>query len=146
MAPSLERRLRQMRSRWLVRSWDYGQRRHARGVWFRLRRVLADASEAYDLPREEAEALVAAGYRAEPVGHELEPPKLIVFVPVARIAQIANARTLAVRLSAEPLAAEWLALVPFDSSSALLAGLQVAAGEGAAEDLADRPGGGHHLG
>jgi hypothetical protein len=91
MAPSLERRLRQLRSRWLVRSWDYRQRRQARGVWFRLRRVLADASQAYDIPREAAEALVAAGQRAEPVGCQLEPPKLVVFVPAARIAQIARA-------------------------------------------------------
>ncbi len=140
MAPSIERRLRQLRSRRLVRSWDYRQRRHARGVWFRLRRVLADASEAYDIPREEAEALVAAGYWAESVGHEIEPRKLIVFVPAARIAQIARARPLAVCLSAELLAAECLALVPFEAAR-----LQIAAGQGTAEDPADRPGGGHHL-
>lgn len=53
--------------------------------------------------------------RAEPVGQELEPPKLIVVVPAARVAQLASARPLTVRLSAELLAAECLALVPFET-------------------------------
>ena len=43
MTLSLEQRARQFRSRVLVRSWEYRQRHHARGVWFRFRRVLADA-------------------------------------------------------------------------------------------------------
>jgi hypothetical protein len=115
MTTSLERRLRQLRSRVLVRSWGYRQRHHARGVWFRLRRVLADASEAYAVAREDAAELLAEGYRAESVGQELEPPKLIVFAPAARVARLASARPLAVRLSAELLAAELLALVPFAS-------------------------------
>lgn len=113
MTPSLERRLRQARSRVLVRAWDYRQRRHARGVWFRLRRALADASDVYALPREEGERLVSEGHVAESVGLELEPPKLILFVPAASVARIASARPLAVRLGAELLAAECLALVPF---------------------------------
>ena len=113
---SLERRLRQMRSRLLVRSWDYRQRRHARGVWFRLRRVLADASEAYTIPRDEAERLMAEGHRADPVGCELEPRKLLLFASAERVARIGSARPLAVRLGAELLAAECLALVPFDTA------------------------------
>jgi len=112
--PSLERRLRQMRSRILVRSWGYRQRSHARGVWFRLRRVLTDASEAYAIPAEAARRLVAEGHVAEPVGQALQPPKLIVRVPAARLATVDGARPLAVRLSADLLAAEGLALVPFD--------------------------------
>ncbi len=110
---SLEQRLRQMRSRVLVRSWEYRQRRHARGVWFNLRRLLTDASEAYVVTREDAAELLAEGYKAEPVGQEVEPPKLIVFAPAARVARLASARPLTVRLSAELLAAKCLALVPF---------------------------------
>lgn len=113
MTASLERRLRALRSRVLVRAWGHRQRRHAGGVWFRLRRVLAEASEAYTLPGEEARRLVAEGHTPEPVGLDLEPPKLVLFVPAARVAQIASARPLVVRLSAELLAAECLALVPF---------------------------------
>jgi hypothetical protein len=114
---SLERRLRQMRSRLLVRSWEYRQRRHARGVWFRLRRVLADAREAYVIPAEEAERLVAEGRSPEPVGAELAPPRRILFVPARRVARIASARPVAVRLNAELLAAGCLALVPFDAAA-----------------------------
>ena len=109
-----ERRLRELRSRVLMRAFDYRQRRHARGVWFRLRRVLAFASEAYALPRAEAERLIAEGHQPEPVGRELEPPRIILYVSRERVAGIASARRLAVRLSAEMLSAEFLALVPFE--------------------------------
>jgi len=112
--PSLERRLRQMRSRILVRSWGYRQRAHARGVWFRLRRVLTDASEAFAIPAEAARRLVAEGHVAERVGEDLQPPKLIVRVPAARLAMVDGARPVAVRLSADLFDAEALALVPFD--------------------------------
>lgn len=111
---TLEQRARQFRSRVLVRSWEYRQRHHARGVWFRFRRVLADAKEAYAVAREDAEMLVKEGLRAEPVGQELQPPKVILFAPAARVERIASARPLEVRLSAELLAAECLVLVPFE--------------------------------
>lgn len=120
MTASLTRRLREQRSRVLVRSWDYRQRAHARGVWLRLRRVLADAREAYGIPPDEARRLVVEGYPQEPVGQELQPAKLIVFVPARRIAEIRGARSLALGLGAELLGAECLALVRFetDGSSA----------------------------
>jgi hypothetical protein len=108
-----ERRLRQLRSRQLVRAFEYRQRRHARGAWFRLRRALALAREAYAIPRGEAERLVAEGCAADPVGECLEPRRLVVLVPPERAARLASATPLAVRLSAELLAAEGLALVPF---------------------------------
>lgn len=116
MNPSLERRVRQLRSRVLVRSWDYRQRRHARGVWFRLRRVLADASAAHIIPCDEARKLIAEGHRAEPVGDEIEPPKVIVFAQAERVAQITSARSVPVRLSGELLTAECLALTPFETT------------------------------
>jgi hypothetical protein len=115
MTPSAERRLRELRSRVLVRSWEYRQRRHARGVWFRLRRVLADAREAYVIPREEALRLIGEGLRPEPVGQELDPPRLVLFVPGKRLARIAAARPVAVRLEAGLLSAECLALTAFDT-------------------------------
>jgi hypothetical protein len=117
MNASLERRVRQLRSRRLVRAWEYRQRRHARGVWFRLRRVLADARAAYIIPCSEARTLVAEGYQPEPVGAGFEPPKLIVFAPAERIARIPLARAVDVRLSAELLSAECLALTPFEVPS-----------------------------
>jgi len=117
MTPAQERRLREVRSRVLVRTFDHRQRGHARGVWFRLRRVLAFASEAYVIPAHEAKRLIAEGYRPEPVGQELEPPRVILLVPRERVAGIASARSLAVRLSAEMLSAECLALVPFEAEA-----------------------------
>lgn len=117
MSPTQERRLREMRSRVLTRAFDHRQRRHARGVWFRLRRVLAYAREAYVVPAEEANRLIAEGYRPDPVGQELAPARVILLVPRERVAGIAAARPLPVRLNAEMLSAECLALVPFDDEA-----------------------------
>ena len=118
MTASQERRLREMRSRVLVRAYDYRQRRHARGVWYRLRSVLALAKEAYLVPRAEAERLIEEGLRPEPVGQALEPPRIIVFAPAARLARIAAARQVPVRLNVEVLSAEGLALVAFAPTGA----------------------------
>ena len=88
MSALQERRLRELRSRMLVRAFDHRQRRHARGVWFRLRRALTFAEEAYALPPDEAKRLLAQGYRPEPVSRELEPPRVLLFVPAARVARM----------------------------------------------------------
>jgi hypothetical protein len=117
MNAAFERRVRQLRARALVRAWDYRQRRHARGVWFRLRRVLANASAAFVITADEARRLMAEGHRAEPVGNELEPPKLIVFAPTDRVAQIASARAVPVQLTSQLLEAKCLALTPFDPTA-----------------------------
>jgi hypothetical protein len=101
-----------------MRSWDYRQRRHARGAWFRLRRALADASEVYAVTPEQAQELVREGHRLAPAGEDFDPPKLMVFAPAARVARLATARPLAVRLSADLLRAECLALVPFAPDAA----------------------------
>jgi len=108
-----ERRLRELRSRLVARAFEYRQRRHARGVWFRLRRLLALTSEAYAVSRAEGERLIAEGCPPDPVGWELAPSRLVPVVPPDRAARIPSARPLAVRLSAELLAAECLVLVPF---------------------------------
>lgn len=110
----MERRLRELRSRVLVRGWEYRQRHHARGVWLRLRRVLAEAQEAFAISADEAERLLAEGHRAHPVGAEVEPPRPIVFVSRERARRLPSARPVAVRLEAELLEAEALALVPFE--------------------------------
>ena len=116
MTPALERRLRQFRRRALVRSWEYRQRHHAHGVWFRLRQVLAQASAAYVVSHDEAMTLAAEGHRIEAVGSELDPPKVIVFAAPERIARLASAQPIAVRLTAALLSAECLALAPFESA------------------------------
>jgi hypothetical protein len=112
--PVLERRARQQRSRALIRAWEYRQRDHARGAWFRLRRVLADAAEAYVVSSAGMRQLLDAGHTALDVGREFSPPKTIVFTDREQIARLPEARQVPVRLSADVLAAEHLALVPFD--------------------------------
>ena len=115
MSAVFERRLREQRARVLIRTHDYRQRRHAHGVWLRLRRVLADASAAYAISVDDARALVAEGHAVQPVGAELEPPKLIVSVPADRVRTVAGAEQVPMRLRGALLAAPGLALVPFDA-------------------------------
>jgi hypothetical protein len=116
MIEALERRARELHARWLVRSWDYRQRDHARGDWFRLRRVLVEAAAAFVIPPEELAALVAEGYRLEPAGQALVPAKSIVFAPAERVVRIVSAREVPVRLCAELLEAQHMVLTPIDPS------------------------------
>ena len=113
MTPALESRLRHYRRRVLVRAWQYRQRAHAHGVWFGLRRVLAQASAVYAISRDDAMTLAGEGCAVDAVGAALEPPIVILLVPAGRIAHLASARPLAVQLSAALLSAECLALTPF---------------------------------
>lgn len=109
---ALERRARLARSRALVRRWEYRQRDHAKGVWFRLARLLAGAREVWAISEEQAERLRNQGFRPESVGEELWPPKAIFVVSADRLEE---GRALPVRIGPEFLAARNIALVPFDS-------------------------------
>jgi hypothetical protein len=113
MSQSLEKRLKAARNRLAIRAWEYRQRNHAKGTWYRLRRLLADASTAYELTEQAARLLLAEGHQAEPVGEQIEPPKTILFVPSERIDTVADKRRIPVRLSADFFAARYVALVPF---------------------------------
>jgi hypothetical protein len=113
MSDDLARRVRQARARLAVRTWEYRQRHHAKGVWMRLRRILADARSAHVIPLAEVEQLLAEGFQPESVGQELEPPKIILFVPATRAARLNQAREIPVRLDAALLEAPALALVRF---------------------------------
>jgi hypothetical protein len=107
------RRLRAFRSRIVVRAFEYRQRRLARGVWFRLRRLLASTQASYALTHEDAERLIAEGCSPHPLGRELSPERLFVVVPAERVASLSSAKPVPVRLGVELLSAECLALVPF---------------------------------
>jgi hypothetical protein len=109
----MQARMKEVRSRAAVRSWEYRQRNHAAGVWGRLRRLLAGAEWAFVVPPEAAEALLAEGLTPHGVGAELDPPRTILLLPRERASAIAGAREIAVRMSAELLAARFLVLVPF---------------------------------
>ena len=107
MSELLHRRLRQMRSRVLMRQFDFPQRHHARGVWYRLRLRLSLAKEAWIISAGDARRLV----------EELQPPRVLIYASAERLAQIEGARRIPVRLSAELLSAECLALVPFSAKA-----------------------------
>ena len=113
MRDSLHARARKVRAQAAVRAWEYRQRKHSKGVWFRLRRVLADAEAAFAIPCSEVERLEEEGYRREPVGAEIEPQKVILFVPVERLEQISEKRRLQVALDTEFFAAPCVALSRF---------------------------------
>lgn len=114
MTAAQARRLRELRSRVLIRDFEHRQRQHARGAWFRLRRRLTFAREAYAVSKDDVDGLIAEGVQPDPVGSALSPPRVILSVSASRVAALSSARPLAVRLNAELLAAEHLVLVPFD--------------------------------
>jgi hypothetical protein len=107
-------RLREIHARAAIQKWNYRQRNHAAGVWFRLRRVLADAKDAYVISPEDAATLIAEGYVAEPVGAELSPEKTLIFADGDRIDRLVSKNPILVRLSPDFLTSPAVALVPFD--------------------------------
>ena len=110
----MQARARTVRTRATVRRWRYRQRHLAAGVWFRLRRVLAEASAAYVITEEDALQLAAEGYEPEPSGGQVAPAKTILFVDKARLRTLGTCRPIPVSLGPEFLAARTIALVPFD--------------------------------
>jgi len=110
----MQRRVSQARSRAERRAWEYRQRHLAKGVWFRIRRLLAEASSAWEIPEEACARLLAEGFEPQRPGLEIEPPKVILFVPEARLCEIHDRRPLPLRLGPEFLAARHIALVRFE--------------------------------
>ena len=110
----LQRRLRAIRSRAVVRRWEIRQLRHAGGAWYRVQRLLAYAETAWAISDADAEALIAAGHSPEPAGLELEPPRRYFVVDEAALAGLPSAREVLLQASPELLACRTLALVPFE--------------------------------
>jgi hypothetical protein len=113
MTDRLHRRARLIRERELVRGWEYRQRDHAKGVWYRFRRVLVDAAEAWVIDDRDADRLAALGRAALPVGAELQPPKRIFFVTAEELAGAPSRRRVPLRMAGELLEARNLALIAF---------------------------------
>jgi hypothetical protein len=109
-------RAHDVRTRAAVRKWEYRQRHLAAGVWFRLRRVLADAKAAYVISDEDAVRLLAEGHRLEPCGSEVSPEKRILFVDERRLASVESRRPIALGLGPDFLTASAVALVAFDDT------------------------------
>jgi hypothetical protein len=110
----MRQRAKATRARALVRAWRYRQRDHASGVWFRVRRVLAEAEQAFEISHRDAQQLLDDGMRAEPCGHELAPEKLLIFVPRERVGSLASRQPIPVRLGIAFLSARAVALLRFE--------------------------------
>ena len=109
----LERRLREMQARAQVRRWEYRQRHHSKGVWYRLRRVLAQAERVFVVSAEDARQLISEGFGPALVGDELHLNKTILVVPAERVDQLTSREETPVRLSVPLLEARQIVLVPF---------------------------------
>ena len=116
MSDRLRRRAQLIRQRALIRTWEYRQRHHAKGMWHRFRRLLVDAAEAWVIDDHDACRLAALGRAEQPVGAELDPPKRIFFVSPQELAGVPSRRRIPLRLKGELLYARNLALVPFADS------------------------------
>lgn len=118
-SPALERmraRARAVRTHAQVRAWKYRQRNLAAGVWFRLRRMMADAKTAYVISDEDAGRLIAEGYEPAACGREVVPAKDVVFVDEGRLDRLESRRPIPVDLGPAFLAASTIALVRFDET------------------------------
>ena len=113
MINELHIRLRRIRANRAILAWEYRQRRHSKGVWNSLRRVLADAESAWAIPCDEAERLEREGFHREVVGAELHPEKFLIFIPRWRLEKIAERARLKMRLDTEFFAAPCIALLHF---------------------------------
>ena len=109
-------RARAVRTRAEIRAWRYRQRNLAAGVWFRLRRVLADAKAAYVISDEDASRLLAEGYEEVACGRECAPAKAILFVDDRRLDRAESRCPIRVDLGPAFLAASAIALVKFDTT------------------------------
>lgn len=113
MTDPLHLRARKIRERALVLAWEYRQRDHSKGTWFRLRRALVDAAEAWEIGDDDAERLAREGVESLAIGRELEPPKRLFVATPERLETLGSRRRIAVRLNADLLGARNVVLVPF---------------------------------
>jgi hypothetical protein len=113
MNEMLHERVRLIRERSLVRAWEYRQRAYSKGVWFRFRRVLVDAAEAWIIDEADADALELRGHVPHPAGRELAPPKRLFFLSREEMELLPHRRQVPMRLHGELLLARSLAFVPF---------------------------------
>ena len=111
MIAKMHERAAKIRQRAAIRRWEYRQRNHARGVWFRLRRVLAEAEDAYAIDDADTATLLQR-LLSEPVGAELEPRKTLIFIERSQLAALPSARAVPIRMG-DILAASNVALVRF---------------------------------
>lgn len=113
MTDQLHLRAQKIRERALVLAWQYRQRHHSQGTWWRLRRALVDAAEAWEIGDDDAGRLAEEGFEPLAVGREFAPPKRFFVATSEQLEALGSRRRLAVRLNADLLGARNVVLVPF---------------------------------
>jgi hypothetical protein len=103
-----------MQQRLAVRAWEYRQRKTSKGVWDRLRALLALSERGFAIDEATAQTLVASGLSPHPVGAELEPPRQYLVLTSEEATSIAGAREIPLRLDTAFLAEPRVALVLFE--------------------------------
>jgi hypothetical protein len=109
----LRARAKAVRSRALIRRYELRQLPYSRGVWYRLRRLLAGSARVLVVSPEQMEVLLGAGLAPSQVGAELSPAKAIVCVTPERARGLPFVREISPALSAELLGEMYLVLVSF---------------------------------
>jgi hypothetical protein len=115
--PRHAERIRKMKQRLAVRAWEFRQRNSSKGVWDRLRLVLALSERAFAIDDALARSLEARGHHPHPVGAELEPARQYFVLDAGDVGLVEGAREIPVRLDMELLAHERVALVLFPGVS-----------------------------
>ena len=113
----LRRRIEKSESSLIERQWEYRQRNHAAGAWFRLRLLLALCEEAYVLTEGDLDSLLATGCPLHPVGSEFLPARSILLVSRDRRAKVMGLPRLPIRLGSGVLTLPRIAVVPFPGIS-----------------------------
>jgi hypothetical protein len=113
MHESMARALKEHKKRVLIRAWELRQLEHAKGVWFRLRRVLALSEAVYAIDDDATRELEERGHLPLPLGAELAPPKRLFVVDRSQLQPELTRRPLRIRLDAALLGAVNLVLVPW---------------------------------
>lgn len=114
MSAALHERTARVRARVAVRRWELRQQSHAKGVWYRLRRLLAGSARVFSVSDADMQVLLARHAEPHPAGLELHPERIIVAVTLEESSALPSAREHRVALSAELLAARNWVIVPFE--------------------------------
>jgi hypothetical protein len=112
----LHARARAVRSRALVRAFEYRQRDLAGGVWVRLRLALSRIERAYVIDDEDASALAADGIVPLSAGLEIEPPLRIFVVSGARARALRSGAPIPLHMDTRLLRAGAIAVVEFEAT------------------------------
>ncbi len=107
----LHARIRAARSRATVLKWEARQSTLARGIWYRLRRLLTFSRGLWAVDDATMRELIAGGCLVAPEGEQLDPPKRILLLPSAHRDRLASGRQIPVGLRREVLAERNLVLV-----------------------------------